>query len=211
MMIRISRVHYPVTVLGPGRRLGIWLQGCSLGCKGCVSKDTWNPDAGRLIDVETLVEQCRELVKDDLNGITITGGAPFEQLDALSSLLDELKPWRASAGFDILCYSGKPYKHLQQQYPNILSQIDLLIPEAFVESRPTDAIWRGSANQPLIPLSNLGHSKLKNLDKAEAPAIQVQVQDGAVWFIGIPRRGDMDKLQALLKNRGVLMEKNSWN
>jgi anaerobic ribonucleoside-triphosphate reductase activating protein len=39
MKIAVSKAHYPVTVLGPGKRIGIWL-GCRIQCKGCVSQDT---------------------------------------------------------------------------------------------------------------------------------------------------------------------------
>lgn len=52
--IRLSRLHFPVTALGPGERLGIWFQGCSLGCQGCISPDTW-PSTGPLTDVSELL------------------------------------------------------------------------------------------------------------------------------------------------------------
>ena len=43
--VGVSRLHFPVTTLGPGRRAAIWLQGCSIHCRGCVSRDTWAPAA----------------------------------------------------------------------------------------------------------------------------------------------------------------------
>ena len=43
MNISLSRVHFPVTTLGPGQRLGLWFQGCSIRCAGCISADTWGP------------------------------------------------------------------------------------------------------------------------------------------------------------------------
>ncbi|HAU1321526.1 TPA: radical SAM protein, partial [Legionella pneumophila] len=48
MMIYISRVHFPVTTLGPGHRIGIWFQGCSIRCPGCISTDTWNINKGEI-------------------------------------------------------------------------------------------------------------------------------------------------------------------
>ncbi|WP_461325238.1 4Fe-4S cluster-binding domain-containing protein [Bradyrhizobium diazoefficiens] len=45
--ISVSRIHFPVTTLGPGRRLGIWFQGCSIRCPGCISMDTWMEGAGK--------------------------------------------------------------------------------------------------------------------------------------------------------------------
>ena len=41
--VSISRLHFPVTTLGPGHRIGIWFQGCSIRCEGCLSMDTWAP------------------------------------------------------------------------------------------------------------------------------------------------------------------------
>lgn len=49
--IYINNAHFPVTVLGPGA-LGIWTQGCSIGCKGCVSRDTWPEDETEALGVD---------------------------------------------------------------------------------------------------------------------------------------------------------------
>lgn len=209
MLIRISRVHYPVTVLGPGKRLGIWLQGCSLACKGCVSKDTWDKDAGTLIDVNVLVENCRSIVNYDIDGITITGGEPFEQPEALEALLDSLEPWRSTRQFDVLCYSGKTLKQLQTNFAHILPRLDFLIPEPFIESKPTETAWLGSANQKLLSISELAQQKLANC-KPNTPSIQIQIDKKQIWFIGIPRRGDMERLKTRLQTKGILMENVSW-
>jgi anaerobic ribonucleoside-triphosphate reductase activating protein len=54
--IGLNRVHFPVTALGPGRRIGIWLQGCLIRCPGCMSLDTWAP-AGTRIAVAGLLDR----------------------------------------------------------------------------------------------------------------------------------------------------------
>ncbi|HSV19446.1 MAG TPA: 4Fe-4S cluster-binding domain-containing protein, partial [Casimicrobiaceae bacterium] len=45
--IELNKAHWPVTVLGPGKRIGLWLQGCSIHCPGCVSQDTWSADPSK--------------------------------------------------------------------------------------------------------------------------------------------------------------------
>jgi anaerobic ribonucleoside-triphosphate reductase activating protein len=60
MKIAINKAHFPVTVLGPGRRIGIWTQGCRIHCKGCVSQDTWAADPGRETTVARLITWCRK-------------------------------------------------------------------------------------------------------------------------------------------------------
>jgi anaerobic ribonucleoside-triphosphate reductase activating protein len=209
MMVRISRVHFPLTVLGPGRRLGIWLQGCHVACPGCVSRDTWDPLGGTLVGVEELVAQCRALAGDVLDGITISGGEPFEQADALAALLDSLGDWRIAAGLDILCYSGLPLKTLRRDHARLLGRLDALIPEPFIARRPTGARWRGSANQSLVVLSPLGQQRYVESLPA-APAMQVSVTDRAVWFVGIPRRGDLDRLASIAAAGGLTLEDVSW-
>lgn len=89
MKLALSRVHFPVTTLGPGRRLGIWVQGCSIRCPGCISSDTW---AKRAADVE--IAELLDLVRPwlhECDGITISGGEPFEQLEALEQLLHAIR------------------------------------------------------------------------------------------------------------------------
>lgn len=209
MKLRVSRVHFPVTVLGPGRRLGIWVQGCSIKCHGCVSRDTWDRNGGQLIDVNELVQDCRRITAGQIDGVTITGGEPFEQPDALAALLDALEGWRTAKRFDVLCYSGFPLKQLEREHATLFARLDALIPEPFVEERPIPGAWRGSDNQPLIAPSKLGRERYSTFP-IKAPSIQVVVTDNPIWFIGIPRRGDMDRLQVLVKQYGLELEDASW-
>ena len=75
MKLQLNRVAHPVTVLGPGRRLGLWVQGCHIRCAGCASVDTWDPAGGRPVDTEELAEDLAStIVENRLTGLTITGG-----------------------------------------------------------------------------------------------------------------------------------------
>jgi anaerobic ribonucleoside-triphosphate reductase activating protein len=215
MRIAINKLHFPVTSLGPGRRIGIWVQGCSIGCAGCVSRDTWQTHESSLIEISTILDWCRNQAVPGPDGITISGGEPFEQPVALTALLDGLSAWRCETGlpFDVLCYSGFPFQRLQRDHADILARLDAVIPEPFIASRPSKYQWRGSANQPLIPLSKLAQDRYADLVDAELPArrdIQAQVQDGQIWFIGIPGRGDMERLEQACRLRGLIAEHVSW-
>lgn len=221
MKIAINKAHFPVTVLGPGRRIGIWVQGCSIGCPGCISRDTWSPDAGRETTVARLLGWCREMVKDGFDGVTISGGEPFDQPAALSALLDGLAHWRETsaadsptADFDILCYSGYPLAKLQKKHARLLKKLDALIPEPFVENLPMSHVWRGSSNQSLIALSERGLSKYaSHMDVTAAEAgkqMQIMVEGSQVWFVGIPARGDMQALEDSCRERGIVFDHASW-
>lgn len=216
MLIAVNKAHFPVTVLGPGRRIGIWVQGCSIGCKGCVSQDTWADDAGRQMSVAQLLSWCRQTSKDQLDGVTISGGEPFDQPKALAALLDGLIQWRRTSGsdFDILCYSGYPLATLQKKYAALLNKLDALIPEPFIDAKPLTQVWRGSANQPLLPLSARGRERyaahLDATPEQDGKRIQVMVDGQRVWYIGIPARGDMAALETSCQEKGVAFSQVSW-
>ena len=227
MKIAINKAHFPVTVLGPGRRIGIWTQGCRIHCKGCVSQDTWAEDRGRETTVARLIAWCRKTVGaagQTFDGVTISGGEPFDHPQALASLLDALIHWRAVDGpdFDILCYSGYPLATLTKKHPGLLDRLDALIPEPFVEAQPLANLWRGSANQSLVLLSERGRTRFSQFVDAPADAFGKRIQAGIgqaagagsdgskVWFIGIPARGDMAALETLCAERGVELAKVSW-
>ncbi len=215
--ISINKAHYPVTVLGPGRRVGIWVQGCRIHCPGCVSKDTWAGDPEREMSVARLLAWCRESSGGQLDGVTLSGGEPFDQPKALAALLDGLDHWRTTAGldFDILCYSGYPLTTLQKRHPRLLDRLDALIPEPYVDTLPLAHLWRGSANQPLELLSERGRQRYAEFVDAPAAAfgkrIQVSVDGRRVWAAGIPERGDMQALEALCKERGLGFADASWS
>jgi anaerobic ribonucleoside-triphosphate reductase activating protein len=213
--ILINKAHYPVTVLGPGRRIGIWLQGCSIRCPQCVSQDTWVRDPTRAMGVDALLAWCRRVAPQAPAGITLSGGEPFDQAKPLAALLRALRRWRKESGrnFDILCYSGYPLDRLQRRHADILTLLDAVIPEPYVDGLPLAHVWRGSANQPLVPLSPLGESVYTPYLEASATdgkRMQVAADGRQLWFIGIPQRGDMAALEALCRERGLTMETVSW-
>ena len=192
MKIAVNKAHFPVTVLGPGRRIGLWLQGCSIRCKGCVSRDTWEPDPAKAMTVASLLAWCRRTTGGVLDGVTISGGEPF----------------------DLLCYSGHPLKTLQRDHGDILARLDALIPEPYSQGRPLGGLWRGSDNQPLLPLSPLGEERYREAVAAPAAGqdkrMQVAIEAGRLWFIGIPHRGDMAALEGLCRARGLDIRSASW-
>lgn len=213
-LLHLNKAHYPVTALGPGRRIGLWFQGCTLACPGCVSQDMWAFDGNQALSLSVLLAWCQEVASDELDGVTISGGEPFAQPAALLALLEALREWRAAAGlsFDILCYSGLPWRRLQREFTPILALLDALIPEPFQSHRPTRLLWRGSANQPLIPLSPLGRERYAPYRdrEVERRPFQVVVDGRRVWAIGIPGPGDMERLEQQCAERGVRLGAVSW-
>lgn len=214
-MLNISRLHYPVTALGPGRRIGVWVQGCTLACAGCVSRDTWNPFGGTELDVDAILHwiagQC---ATDTVDGVTISGGEPSEQPAALRELALGIERLRSDGAFDgdILCYTGVEAPTFHMRCPWAAAVIDAIITGPFDVTAPTALWWRGSANQQLLPLTPRGeHTYARYLTTEEdKPHMQFTVADGQVWMVGIPRRGDLPRLEAALRERGVTLGGVSW-
>lgn len=214
MNILINKIHFPVTVLGYGTRLGIWLQGCSIHCKACVSQDTWAFDDSFKININHLMQSIQTLIQyQSFDGITISGGEPFDQPEALLNLIIQLKTL-SNVPFDILVYSGYSFRHLQKHYQEILNQIDALISEPFNHKQPATLIYRGSANQRLNLLSELGRQRYESTQFSTFESqkkFQLVVDEQSIWFIGIPDQQTMQKLEILSKQQGLdLSDQNSW-
>lgn len=215
MKIALSRAHYPVTALGPGRRIGIWFQGCTIQCKGCASRDTWPVDLRSTVEIDDLMSWCRTICPVAPDGVTISGGEPFEQPEALEELVDRLRAWRADSGssFDLLGYTGFGFDRLIESFPKLVRKFDALIPEPFILSRPLGLAWSGSDNQPLIALTPLGAELygpyLSGISRWR-PTLQVSVDERAVWLIGIPERNHLNMAVQLASEQGVSLEGCSW-
>lgn len=214
MRIAINKVHWPVTALGPGRRVGVWLQGCSIGCPGCLALDTWATPEQSWTTVESVVASIAGVLTDEADGVTISGGEPFDQPEALTELLGSLARVgeRSRNTIDVLCYSGRPLGHLRREHPEILSRLDAVISDPFAAQKPTTRVWRGSANQRLTPLSDLGRERYEaHMYREEHhPEMQVQVDGRDVWMIGVPRAGDLARVSGALAANGVALGSESW-
>jgi anaerobic ribonucleoside-triphosphate reductase activating protein len=199
--IALSRLHFPVTTLGPGQRVGIWFQGCKIRCPGCVSIDTWAEGKGVTVVSEVLVALAPWLEQAD--GITISGGEPFDQPEALECLLRGVS--RTSVQ-DVLVYSGYPFE-LLADLPIVSSGlIDALITDPFVVEAPQTLPLRGSDNQRLHLLTDLGRrnfAQFQTSSPTPKPSLDVMFDaDGTVWIAGIPKPGDLHRLRDLLGHQG---------
>ena len=74
--MRIARIWHKTESEGPGLRTAIWLQGCSIGCPGCINPHLWSFHGGDEVNVEHLADEILAL---DVDGITLLGGEPFDQ------------------------------------------------------------------------------------------------------------------------------------
>lgn len=212
MRIGISRLHFPVTTLGPGRRIGIWLQGCSIHCPGCVSRDTWpTAEDSQKVDIGEVLQWCARFA-GGADGVTITGGEPLDQVAPLEEFVQGLKESVDLERLDVLLYSGYCLEEAKLRSPLVFDLVDASITEPFISSRTTDLVWRGSENQVLTTLTDRGRQLFGPFvhKRAKEPEIQLSIASGTVWSVGIPRGKAMPNFKRAMNDHGVVLKGCSW-
>ena len=201
MALGLSRLHFPITTLGPGRRVGIWVQGCSIQCPGCISADTWRAADVRL-EVGEIVSRIGPWL-DECDGVTVSGGEPFDQPEGLQELLTAIhRQWNTN----VLVYTGHPVEHIEHNLKAMAPMIDALVSDPFEINQPQTKALRGSDNQRLHCLTERGLALFSQYERAltaEDRQLHVMMDaQGTAWLAGIPARGDLARLQAILHAQG---------
>ena len=198
--IAVSRLHFPVRALGPGKRIGLWLQGCSIRCPGCISADTWRPGTGT-VALTTLLERMAAWA-NAADGLTVSGGEPLDQPDALAELLEG---WRTLSNRSVLLFTGYDWSASQPWFMAHRHLVDGVIAGPFEASVGQSLALRGSDNQTLHVLSPLG-DEFRQFERLRGPDDRrldaMFDADGAVWFAGIPQTGDFDVMASMLESAG---------
>jgi len=181
-MLNLAAFSLRTHALGPGVRAVIWVQGCPLNCKGCISPD-WIPFKAALqFTPEEIIEKF-DLAA--ISGLTFSGGEPMEQAAELASVA---RLAREKKDLNIICFTGYRYERLLKEPPNkgvadLLSEIDVLIDGPYVQSSNESIGLRGSSNQRFIHLT----SRLEFYDFAtHKRKVEINVTNGELEFIGIP-------------------------
>lgn len=149
-MIKISGIVNDSIVDGPGFRLAIFTQGCSHNCPGCHNPQTHDFEGGYYISVDEILDKIKK--NPLLDGITLSGGDPFEQAKELIPLVKEVK----EMGLSIVAYTGYTWEQLMadgadKDMQKLLKECDILIDGPFVLAKKSLMLtFRGSSNQRVI-------------------------------------------------------------
>lgn len=149
----VDRVLFPVTALGPGNRIVMWTVGCRRMCPGCANPELWNPKPNQRIEVSKLAEIIRQTaINRHADGLTISGGEPFDQSAELLQLLKNM----SDLNLDTLVFSGYRIEELRKrkETSEVLEYIDVLIDGEYIrEQNDGKSTLRGSQNQRINYLS----------------------------------------------------------
>lgn len=164
---------------GPGVRFAIWVQGCSLGCPGCFNPET-HAGGGDATDVDSLIETIAADA-EHIEGITISGGEPFEQPEALLALVAGV---RAKTGLSIVVFSGFSRAEIESSPlgPKILTHLDVVIDGRYVDRLRVARNLKGSRNQTIHTLS----PRFSVADIEATPDAEVKIDpDGHITISGV--------------------------
>lgn len=136
-------------VNGPGIRFVLFMQGCNHHCPGCQNPDTWDPGGGEEKDTARIKEVIRKTRLID--GITLSGGDPLLQAEAVSDIASFAK----SLGLSVWCYTGWTFEAILHDEvmgaKELMEYVDVLVDGPFIESLKSDrCLYRGSTNQRLV-------------------------------------------------------------
>ena len=174
-------ITYPDMNNGSGLRVVLWLSGCNHHCKNCQNPQTWDVNSGILFDESAKEELFRELGKDYISGITLTGGDPLHEnnLDEVISLIKEIRErfpsktiWlytgyvvklvehrMVDLDYNIVCgYSfmtENPSKNAIDNFKraSIIGGVDVVVDGEYKEElRDVSLHWVGSSNQRVIDI-----------------------------------------------------------
>ena len=194
----VARILYPVRVLGPGNRVGIWFSGCPHGCPGCSNPELWEFHERYKTDADTVLGLL-DRIPGPIDGFTLTGGDPFAQPEALAELLPRLR----EISPDILVYSGWQRQELEDRHPDLLSGIAVLIDGPYLDERNNGCFLRGSDNQGIHILQKALRSRYEPYLREGRNEIQNFTAGSSVISVGIHRPGYNAALQNLVKIRGL--------
>lgn len=109
--LRVHSISHNSVTNGPGTRSILHVQGCGLGCLGCVNKSTWPTSGGYLLTVDEVV--ARLTSKSNSEGITISGGEPLDQWVAVKAVVQRVL--RKRPAHTVVLFSGYTPEEILEQ------------------------------------------------------------------------------------------------
>ena len=184
---------------GPGARYVIWVQGCSLKCKGCFNPHFWSQHGGTIRDVDSLVDDvvAARNKYPEIEGVTFLGGEPFEQAEPLAELSSKLR----DHDFSIMVFSGYTLAELKDSQSSeyksrldLLASVDLLVDGRYQkENVDTDRPWVGSKNQEFHFLT--GRYSAETLFNSVRDGLEIKVlKSGEVQINGWATDSQLENL-----------------
>ena len=171
---------------GPGVRAVIWVQGCTIGCPGCYNSYTHKHKKVSLVEPREIVEWILSI--EGIEGITFSGGEPFEQAAGVLETIQLLKSHNSD--LSVFIFTGYELDALEkasdQHVRDLVNNIDVLSSGPYISKlRSQELLWRGSTNQQLSFLSSRYNEETElNKWETESPVEEYLLQNTQLHFSG---------------------------
>lgn len=172
------------TALGPYNRYILWVQGCKRHCKGCIAKDSWDINSGENIDINELSDEI--INAPNIEGITISGGEPYLQSDALCKLLDKVKQ---NKNLGVIIYTGFLFDEILDD--KLTSYADIIIDGEYVDELNDNLSLRGSSNQKIIDLTGRYKKIIPQYYGVKGRKTELYINKDKIQLIGIPNKENL--------------------
>jgi anaerobic ribonucleoside-triphosphate reductase activating protein len=180
-LLNIAHTIAHSAVNGPGERFVLWVQGCSLRCRGCWNPDTWRAEPKTLCHPLDLAEII--VATPGIEGVTLTGGEPFEQAAQLEPLASRVR----AAGLSVMIFTGYELDELgTEDRRALLASADIVVAGRYRHDRRSfDLPWRGSTNQTV----HFRTDRYRPAALPESSACEVHIaEDGSLTYTGFPHQ-----------------------
>jgi anaerobic ribonucleoside-triphosphate reductase activating protein len=184
--IRISTWSNATTTEGPGTRYALWVQGCSLRCRGCTNPNMFDPRRGIESEVQEIVNSIESAQQESsIEGITLLGGEPFEQPSALA----EIAQAAHQRGLSVMVFSGYTLEEIRSSnhlgVQRLLEATDLLVDGRFEQDLLSHTRrWIGSTNQRVHYLS--ARYAAHDMPEDSVQSIQIRMVGDQIEVTGWP-------------------------
>lgn len=194
----IYHAGFVENLLGPGLRMVLWLSGCDFRCPGCIDPAQWRQESGKEIDVSELRLIYNE-ARDNIAGITFSGGEPLRQSHSLLSFLKCLPPQ-----LDKMLFTGYTSNELSPEQRQARSYMDISVEGRFVEKLAGDFLWRGSSNKVICsPTGKYDAATLAKWMNAPSAGVSVCVLGDKLFTYGVPKKGALHSVETQLAQKGI--------
>lgn len=201
--VRVAHLMHGCTTLGPGKRSVVWVRGCAKRCPGCIAIPILEEGPHLPLSANELA--ARLLEQRDEEGVTFSGGEPFEQAEALADVASCVR----KAGRGVMVYTGLSFEALEASpdagVQSLLHQADLLVDGEFEAGQQADLLWRGSVNQRVHFLTE---RYVRWRDEVERPGVGVELRvtaDGRLFWAGVPAPGFVGALRRSATSAGMTL------
>jgi anaerobic ribonucleoside-triphosphate reductase activating protein len=131
------------------------------------------------------------LAVSDAEGITISGGEPFIQAEALAAMLRIIKSER---NYGVIIYTGFLAEELSEKARKdrataaLLEAADIIVDGPYVADLDDGKPYRGSSNQRIIQMTDRYADIAESYYSGDTRKVEIKVAAGRTFLVGVPSK-----------------------